>query len=211
MRLLLTSLSLTICIFGFTQDTIRINNTNYSSLFSISKKYPIVVDWWVTKEKVSCKNPIPRKNVFFPDPKIIKSSDLELSYKKSGFDRGHMSPAADNQCQTKEILRESFYYTNISPQYHSLNAGEWKKLEVYTRELSKKHDSIHVWSGNLGEIKKIGEVSVPEYCWKVLFIKKTNEWLFFIFKNSKEKLGSFEKLKVTKEYFKKYTQLELTN
>ena len=211
MRLLFINLYLTICVFGFSQDTIRINNTNYSTLFSISKKYPLVVDWWITSSKVTCKNPIPRKNIFYPDPKVTEHSNLESSYKKSGFDRGHMSPAADNQCQTKEVLRESFYYSNISPQYHSLNAGEWKKLEIYCRDLAKKYDSIHVWSGNIGEMKKIGSVSVPEYCWKVVFIKKTNEWLFFIFKNTKVKAESFQRQMISKEEFKKVVKLELVN
>lgn len=208
MRSILTIFITFHSFFGYSQDTINITHSNYSVLFSTSKKYPILVEWWITKDKVSCKNPIPRKNIFYPDPNIPEITNLEKSYKKSGFDRGHMSPAADNQCQSKEILKESFYYTNISAQYHSLNAGEWKKLEIYCRDLSKKYDSIHVWSGNLGEIKKIGDVSVPEICWKAILIKKTGQLMFFMFKNSKEKNKPFEKSMVDESDFRKQVKFE---
>ena len=48
-------------------------------------------------------------------------------------------------------------------------------------------DSIHVWSGNIGEIKKIGTVSVPEYCWKVIYIKQPNKFVAYLFKNDDSK------------------------
>lgn len=208
MRLLTTFILLVFFEFCWSQDTVKITNSNYISYFSKSKKYPHVVDWWITKNKVTCKKPIPRKNIFRPDPQIPELSDLESSYKKSGFDRGHMSPAADNQCLTEIIMNESFFYSNISPQYHSLNAGDWKKLEVWSRELSKKFDSIHIWSGNIGEIKKIGQVSVPEICWKVVLIKKTNETKYYLFKNEKKKSTGFSSHEVTKESFEKVVKFD---
>jgi endonuclease G len=187
------------------QDTIRISHKNYTTVFSKSKKYPVMVEWWVTKAKVSCVSPIPRKDKFAPDPKLPEHTNLELDYKGSGLDRGHMAPAADNQCQTTKEMEECFYFSNMSPQYHSLNAGDWKTLEVFTREYAKQHDSVHVWAGNIGESKKIGRVSVPKECWKVIFIKKTNEWFAFMFYNTKDKPTGLKSHEVSKEVVEKIT------
>jgi endonuclease G len=185
------------------QDTIRLKHTNYTSVFSKSKKYPVLVEWWVTKQMISCETPLKRKDNFKPDPQLLNETNLLEDFKGSGFDRGHMCPAADNLCQTTLVQDECFYFSNMSAQYHSLNAGDWKSLETYTRELSLKYDSIHVWSGNLGELKKIGKVSVPLQCWKIIYIKKTNTYYYYVFNNTANKPIGFESHKVTKETIEK--------
>ena len=98
------------------------------------------------------------------------------------------------------VTIECFYFSNMSAQYHSLNAGDWKSLEVKTRQLASTEDSVKVWTGNVGELKKIGTVSVPEKCWKVIFIKKTNTWLAYIFENTQSKPDGIEnnQVQVTK-------------
>lgn len=169
------------------QDLITFKHTNYTSIFSKTKKYPVQVEWWLTKEKASCTNPLPRKDAFQPDPQNIQETDIKADYVGSGLDRGHNMPAAENQCQTADVQIECFYMSNMTPQYHSLNAGDWKSVEVLERDLAVKSDSIHIWCGSVGEIKKIGKVSVPKTCWKVLYIKQTNEWLAYIFENVADK------------------------
>jgi len=167
-----------------TQDEVVLKHTNYTSKFSISKKYPVMVEWWVTKAMVSCPTPLKRKDNFKPDPLLPQHTNLAADYVGSGYDRGHMMPAADNLCQTQQVQDESFYFSNMSAQTHRLNAGDWKSLETFTRDESKLKDSIHVWAGNVGEIKKIGSVSVPKYCWKVIHIKKENKWVAYLFENN---------------------------
>jgi len=166
------------------KNEVVLKHTNYTSTFSISKKYPVVVEWWVTKAMVSCPTPLKRKDNFKPDPLLPQHTDIAKDYVGSGYDRGHMMPAADNLCQTQQIQDESFYFSNMAAQTHRLNAGDWKSLETFTREESKIKDSIHVWAGNVGEIKKIGSVSVPKYCWKVIHIKKENKWVAYLFENN---------------------------
>lgn len=187
------------------QDTIRLKHTNYTSIYSKSKKYPVLVEFWVTKSMVDCKTPLKRKDSFKPDPLLSNETDNMKDFVNSGTDRGHMMPAADNLCQTQQIQDECFYFSNISAQYHSLNAGDWKSLEVYVRETAKVKDSIMVWCGNLGELKKIGKVTVPKYCWKVIFIKKENLWSAFLFENSTSKPDGFKNNEVTVEEITKLT------
>ena len=116
-----------------------------------------------------------------------------------------MCPAADNLCLGDKVQTECFYLSNIVPQYHSLNAGDFKTIEIWTREMSAKYDSIHVWAGNIGEIKKIGSVSVPKECWKLIYIKKTGEWVGYLFQNNKSPATGIHSHLVTKEIIEKET------
>jgi endonuclease G len=179
------------------KNEVVLKHTNYTSTFSISKKYPVMVEWWVTKAMVSCPTPLKRKDNFKPDPLLPQHTDIAADYVGSGYDRGHMMPAADNLCQTQQIQDESFYFSNMAAQTHRLNAGDWKSLETFTRDESKLKDSIHVWAGNVGEIKKIGSVSVPKYCWKVIHIKKENKWVAYLFENNTSNPDGFKNNEVS--------------
>ena len=174
------------------QDTVRLIHKEYTTVFSKSLKYPVLVEWWLTKEKVSCTNPIPRKDQFIPDPLLAAETDLTKDYTGSGFDRGHMAPAADNQCSGPDAMKECFYFSNMTPQYGSLNRGDWKTLEMQTRELAKSLDSVKVWTGSVGETKKVQRLSIPEKCWKVIYIKKTGEFKAYIFNNDQSKANGIE-------------------
>jgi endonuclease G len=210
-KLLIVTLFCLSSIVSYSQDTVRIKHTNYSTVFSKSKKYPLVVEWWVTKNMVTCPTPLKRKDNFKPDPKLFQYTDLSKDYVGSGFDRGHMMPAADNLCQTQQVQDECFYFSNMAAQYHSLNAGDWKSLETFVREEAKKSDSIRVWCGNIGEIKKIGSVSVPKYCWKVIYIKKENIWKSFLFENNTSKPDGFQNNEVEISDIEKMTGLKFKN
>lgn len=142
-----------------------------------------MVEWWETKEKVACDKPIPRKDNFKPDPLLVSETNIASDYVGSGFDRGHLMPAKSNQCQTQSIQDECFYFSNMVAQYHRLNAGDWKSLETLTRDVATISDSVHIWAGNVGEIKKIGKVSVPKQCWKVFYVVRNKEWFAFLFEN----------------------------
>ena len=187
------------------QDIVVLKHTNYTSHYSKSKYYPVMVEWWVTRAKVSCDKPLARKDNFKPDPLLPNETNLLVDYKGSGTDRGHMMPAAENLCQTPAIQDEFFYFSNMAAQYHSLNAGDWKSVESMEREWAQKDDSVHVWCGNIGVAKKIGKVSVPKECWKVIYFVKTKEWMAFLFNNDKSKPDGIYNNLVDKEYIEKLT------
>ena len=199
---------LVISVTRFAQDIVVFKHINYTSHFSKSKKYPVMVEWWETKAKVACTTPLPRVDAFRPDPQDMESTDIKGDYVGSGYDRGHMSPAASNQCQTMDVQLECFYMSNMAAQTHRLNAGDWKSLEVLTRDIASKEDSVHIWAGNIGEIKKIGKVSVPKQCWKVVHIIKTKEWQFFLFENDMSSPDGINNNKVTREDIEKLTGLK---
>ena len=187
------------------QDTVRIQHKNYVTVFSKSRKYPVFVEWWVTKKKLTCSTPVKRQDKFEPDPELYSDSNVGTSYFSSGFDRGHIYPAADARCNITS-MQESFYFTNMAPQYPGLNRGQWKSLEEWTREQALIHDSIKVSAGCVGNKQKVKTITVPTYCWKVVRIVKNNTLIGFVFPNQPEKTVSFEQHKVSLDSIKKLTK-----
>jgi DNA/RNA endonuclease G (NUC1) len=49
-----------------------------------------------------------------------------------------------------------------------------------------------VWTGSVGETKKVQRLSIPEKCWKVIYIKKTGEFKAYIFNNDQSKANGIE-------------------
>lgn len=84
MKKLITILFIFITSICYSQDIILIKHTNYTTHFSISKHYPVLVEWWVTKSMVNCQTPLKRKDDFKPDPKLPLETNLDKYYKNSG-------------------------------------------------------------------------------------------------------------------------------
>jgi len=205
--------------FGFAtrinEEVIKLVHTNYTSFYSKELHYPLLVEWWETTAKDACPNQLPRKDQFGPDPYLKLETNLQKDYDLAnkthkekglkGFDRGHMSPAASNECSGNEVLSECFYFSNMAPQYHSLNAGDWKTLETLTRDIAVKQDSVEVWAGSIGVAEKFGSLSIPTKCWKVIYIVKTKEYQAYIFNNTPDKPTGLESHKVKVEDVEKLT------
>jgi endonuclease G, mitochondrial len=204
----LLPLLLLISFTVYTQDIAVLKHTNYTSHYSKSKHYPVLVEWTITKSMVGCPTPLKRKDNFKPDPQLPSETNLLNDYVKSGFDRGHLMPAADNLCQTPQVQDESFYFSNMAAQYHSLNAGDWKGVETLSRDLALVTGDVKVWAGNIGELKKIGTTSVPLQCWKVIYVKATGQWLAYLFNNDQSKPDGYNNNQVTKEFIEKLTGLK---
>lgn len=191
-------LLVTVLLFGAAvnaQDVVVLSHKLFTTHYSKSKHYPVKVEWWITKNNLTCPVKVKRGDKFIPDPKLPTETNLQADYTGSGFDRGHNFPAADAACD-KEANEESFYFSNMTAQYPALNRGDWKELEMWSREMALKEDSVHVWMGSVGVAKKIGTTSVPTQCWKVVYIKKSNEWLAFIFDNNTTKADGLHNNKV---------------
>ena len=164
------------------QDTVTIQHKYYTTSFDTVKHYPVLVQWWLTKDMLNCPDRLARTNKFTFDPRLARLTDLAKDYRGGGYDRGHNMPADNNECDP-QALQECFYFSNMVPQEPSLNRGIWERLENYTRTLAEQSDSIRIWCGSIGEAKKIGRVSVPTQCWKVLYIKKQQKYEAYIFDN----------------------------
>lgn len=124
-----------------------------------------------------------RETVFHNEDNIYVSSG---DYTNSGFDRGHLSPAADFKF-SKIGMYESFSMANIAPQYPKLNRGNWKRLEKYVRSLTKYVDTLYVISGTIVKSKETkikNKIIVPTHFYKAVIGTKNNKfkiscaWIF---------------------------------
>ncbi|MBR4897168.1 MAG: DNA/RNA non-specific endonuclease [Prevotella sp.] len=73
-----------------------------------------------------------RNDDFKADPEVAVSSTLN-DYKGSGFSRGHLCPSADRLCSVEQN-KQTFFLTNMQPQYQSHNGGLWSRLETEVRD-----------------------------------------------------------------------------
>ena len=144
---------------------------------------------WVAYQYVSeeLTQRVKRGRNFTSDPEEALAATND-DYKNSRYDRGHLAPAADMSWDA-QAMRESFYFTNISPQEPAFNRGIWKKLEEQVRIWTRRYDTLYVVTGPLfiHEPRYTGRIPVPSHFYKALLIKSDNQWesVAFIIENRK--------------------------
>ena len=110
---------------------------------------------------------VPRSNDFHADTRIpIQHRVTPEEYRDTGFDKGHMAPAAD--ATTDKEMSDTFLMTNMSPQQPTLNRGSWKMLE----ELVRHSVNGDVWVITIAEYDNntmMKTIPVPTGYWKVVF------------------------------------------
>jgi endonuclease G len=195
MKQLMVAMLLLLSVAVYSQDVVILKHKAYTTHYSKSKHYPVMVEWWVTKAQLTCPVKVKRGDKFIADPKLPNETNLQSDYTGAGFDRGHNMPAADVVCD-QVANEESFFFSNMTAQYPALNRGDWKTLEMLSRTLALESDSVKVWCGSIGVAKKIGTTSVPTQCWKVIYIKKSKEYMAFIFDNTTDKADGIYNNKV---------------
>lgn len=117
-----------------------------------------------------------RVDNFRPDPKVRSGSATPDDYRRSGYNRGHLVPAAD-RAFSEQALDETFFMSNISPQAANFNKGIWRELEELARSWAKSNGELYIVSGPVLSMAPKGvigenEVSVPAAYFKVLLDAK---------------------------------------
>lgn len=164
-----------------------LHRTGYTVSYNSATRLPNWVAWQLTSAHTS--GPYKRGGIdFAEDEEVAEPRATDNDYYRSGYDRGHMCPSADNKW-SETAQRESFLFTNICPQNHSLNAGDWNEMEQQCRRWANEMGSIYIVSGPIlykGKHKTIGKnkVVVPEAFFKVVLCTKgTPKAIGFIYKN----------------------------
>lgn len=150
-----------------------IEHIGYTVSYNQKRRNPDWVAYELTSDEAKGKEP--RNGDFIPDPEVKGAQATDEDYRRSGWDRGHLAPAADMKW-SGQAMRESFYLSNISPQNNNLNRGVWKSIEELTRDVAIKYNKVLVVTGPVFNSKKgkgtIGKnkVMIPDAFYKVLLI-----------------------------------------
>lgn len=151
--------------------------------FTVCYNHDWLIPNWVAYELTAREvaGDLGRYDKFLPDPMVNGDPVVTKDYSNSGYDRGHMCPAADMKW-SEQAMKESFYMTNICPQNHNNNAGDWKDLEELGRDLATKYGNIYICCGPIVEntntkIGTVRRIVVPQAFYKVLLRQKADgQW-----------------------------------
>lgn len=146
-----------------------ISHTYFTLSYSETHEQAEWVAYLLTAKRLT--GSIERSNKFRSDKLVISGSASPGDYSKSGYDKGHLAPAADMQFDSI-AMKECFFMSNMSPQNPSFNRGIWKQLEEQVRKWAIENDSIYIVTGGVlkDSLGSIGEnkVAIPKYFYKVI-------------------------------------------
>jgi endonuclease G len=117
---------------------------------------------------------------FLPSTQRATSRD----YTRSGYDRGHMAPAAD--MPTLAAQTQSFSLANMAPQEPALNRGLWSEIEETARGMAERDGEIYVVTGPLFSTNNKtlkGRVAVPSGFFKAIYSERTKKAAAYVVMN----------------------------
>ena len=110
--------------------------------FVDSLRIAVQADWMLITSDV--QRVATRRNFAFKVDKRCKPyTAANTDYLLSGYDRGHLCPAADRQSD-KARMKQTFLLSNVVPQLPALNRGEWKFLEEACRAIARNGQALKI-------------------------------------------------------------------
>lgn len=137
----------------------------------------------LTREQISLARRTAREDSFHPEMSLPETERAELSdYARSGYDRGHMSPAGD--MPDEEAMHESFSLANMVPQNPNNNRNLWAHIEGAARGMATRYGEIFVVSGVIYDGDRLDvlkqRVLVPTRLFKAVYVPslgKAGAWI----------------------------------
>ncbi len=159
--------------------------------YNYTRKVPAYTVHCLTPQQLDrSKNKAKRKDVFWEDvAQLGKGGGADDDYLHSGYDRGHHVPAGDFYWH-QGLKKETFVYSNISPQNPTLNRGAWARLERTIRQkVVQYQQKAYVVTGTVyppGWATSIGkhQVGVATHLYKLVYFPQKKEMYAFMFDNT---------------------------
>ncbi len=168
--------------------------SGFAVMHSGKTHVPIYVAEKLNKQLLSDAQENERTNQFFEEARLPASERAQLSdYQGSGYDRGHMAPAAD--MATDESMAQSFTLANMIPQAPINNRKSWAGIEKATRKyVMRAQGDVYVITGPVfdGLPVTIGDnhVWVPSYIFKLVYDPSTNRaWAHWLENTDEARVG----------------------
>lgn len=171
-----------------------IEHDAYIVSFNTTTLCPNYVAWHLTSDRIN--GTAERLSTFKVDPDLpIQYQVKHADYTNSGYDRGHMCPAADNKCSV-EFMTQSFYTSNICPQSATLNRGDWETLEDKCRDWVQIYSDLYIVCGPIFDNQvpiylapaNRPKITIPDRFFKVILcMTGTPKAIGFIYSNDETK------------------------
>lgn len=129
------------------QGFLPIRNQSYSVEYRPDLGIPTRVDWVVSDSLLGNTKRTPAYR-FKADARTPRPRITSALYTRSGYQRGHMCPAADRSVRPRS-MRETFLMTNVCPMASAVNTGVWKSTEEYARRIARQGRAVNVTAGAL--------------------------------------------------------------
>lgn len=175
---------------------LQLKKAGFTLGYSFRYRQAMWVAYTLSAENLRSKQ-FSRRDRFKADPAVKMHPVRPRDYIRSGYDKGHLAPAAD-MTYSLPSMENSFLMTNISPQIPGCNRGIWKRVENQVRNWALKEEKIYVITGPIFSEKPsvMGktEIPVPEAFYKVVLdLTPPMKMIGFIVpnKSSKRRIGSF--------------------
>ncbi|GGH66721.1 hypothetical protein GCM10010975_35840 [Comamonas phosphati] len=168
--------------------------SGFAVLHSGLTKTPVFVAERLNRQLLLQSQGLHRTDRFYADARLPRVERSELDdYKRSGFSRGHMAPAAD--MTSPEAMAQSFSLANMVPQNQEHNAGVWSKVEQDTRKYAMRaQGDVFVFTGPVfsGPAQTIGanQVHVPDHLFKLVYDASTGRsWVYWQANSADTRMG----------------------
>ena len=166
-------------------DPVMLSYTGFTVAFCPEMHQPYYSAWCLSPDKVD--GPANRKDAKFAEDTKVNGCATLNDYRKSGYDRGHLCPAADCRWST-QAMHDCHYLTNITPQHPKLNGGAWKTIEENCRDWALKYGDLYIVAGPILSdrlTRSIGTspLPVPDRFFKVIIAPKAALGIGFIMPN----------------------------
>lgn len=195
---------------GHQANSIRKDYEGFRLAFNPSNKTPDWVAWELLGRETD--GTTVRSDRFWQDADL-EGCPTTGDYARSGYDRGHLCPAAEQKWNPK-AMKDCFVMANMCPQDHALNSGAWNTLENKERAWAQRDSAIVIVAGPIYEksdTKRIGEsrVRVPGAFFKVIVAPYADNprGIGFVFPNMSSP-GSMENYVTTIDDVEKLTGLD---
>lgn len=123
-------------------QTMRLHNEAYEVVYDTQLAIPIYCEYICTPGSFGSLTRKAAKD-FKIDKRVPKPRAKQKDYNNSGYQRGHLCPAADFSC-CLDLMRSTFLLTNVVPMAPTLNEGRWKNTEITARQLAVKYGAVRV-------------------------------------------------------------------
>nr|WP_300724717.1 DNA/RNA non-specific endonuclease [uncultured Bacteroides sp.] len=102
-------------------------------------------------DETTCKDNVSRTDAWDVDPNLPEDMRTDNSFHTNdGFDRGHIC-ASEDRVYSEDANKQTFYFSNMSPQFKNFNQKFWagleKQVQSWGRSIPNTYDKVYVTKG----------------------------------------------------------------